>query len=67
MAALAMLPPPPDYARIVLPGDGEDGLVGSVHECLAQAAQWLDAARAFTIEQAATPPTSLHVVAGRGT
>lgn len=45
--------------RIVVPGIEERP---SVHECLAEAMQWLDAARALAIEQLPEPPTSLHVV-----
>jgi len=62
MAALAILPPP-DVPMIILPGtvedESEDAAV-SVHGCLDQAMQWLDAARAHTIA-AGAPVTSLHV------
>lgn len=65
MAAMAMLPP--DVApKIILPGaDGEDDAPPSIHDCLAQAMQWLNAARIQTIELSDAPVTSLHVVGGR--
>lgn len=59
MAAAGLLP---QRSAILLPG-AEDG--PSVHECLEQAMNWLDAARAQTIEQSGKAPTSLHVVGGR--
>lgn len=58
MAAIGLLPRQP---VIVLPGDPDEG--PTVHDCLDQAMQWLDAARVQTIEQTGTPPTSFHVVA----
>lgn len=64
MAALAMLPPP-DAPLIVLPGNAEEeseDAAGSIHGCLEQAMEWLDAARVHTIE-AGAPVTSLHVAA----
>lgn len=60
MAAQAAFPELPPV--IVLPGDEDDP--PTIGDCLAQAAQWLDAARAMTIEQAPAAPTSLHVVEG---
>lgn len=59
MAALGLLPEWP--RKIVLPGDDPDSRP-SLHECLDQAMQWLDAARVQTIEQSGRPPTSLHFV-----
>jgi hypothetical protein len=57
MASMGMLPA---YSRIVLPGDEDEP--PNVHDCLDQAMQWLNAARAQTIEQSGTPPTSLHII-----
>jgi len=56
MGATALLP---RESPIIRPGT-EQG--PSVHECLDEAMAWLDAARAQTIEQSGTPPTSFHVV-----
>jgi hypothetical protein len=64
MAAMHVLGPPPEFTRIVLPGDEDEG-PGSAQECLAQAMQWLDAARAMSIHEAAVAPTSVHVVSGK--
>ncbi len=71
MASLAMLPPP-EVPLIILPGSesemAEDA-ANSVHGCLEQAMQWLDAARALSAEELAAkgaPPTSLHVVGSAG-
>jgi hypothetical protein len=63
MAALHVLPPPPNFARIVLPGDEDEPPV-IVQECLEQAMQWLNRARELTVIQSGVPPTSLHVVTG---
>lgn len=52
--------PPP---AILLPGEEPQPTVG---ECLAQAMEWLNAARTLSIEQAPAPPTSLHVVQAGG-
>jgi hypothetical protein len=66
-AALTLLPEIPLPPQIILPGDGDDiDRSPTVHDCLSQAAQWLDAARLMVSEQSATPPTSLHVVKGGG-
>src|SRR5579871_5383552 len=54
--ALALLQLPP---RIVLPGDPD---LPSLEDCLLQAANWLDAARALACDQAPSAPTSVHVV-----
>lgn len=60
MAALAILPPR-DVPLIMLPGDEDaDDAASSAEGCLAQAMQWLDAARVHTIA-AGAPVTSLHV------
>jgi hypothetical protein len=59
-AAIEILPPPEGYETITLPGDEE--APPTIQECLAQAMQWLNLARAMTIERGAAPPTSLHVV-----
>ncbi len=48
---------------IAIPGDADD--VPTLAECLAQAATWLDAARAITITRSPAEPTSIHVVAGK--
>lgn len=64
MAALEMLPSPP-APLIVLPGTPEqeaDDAAASVHGCLEQAMEWLDAARVHTVA-AGAPVTSLHAVA----
>jgi hypothetical protein len=63
MAAIELRP---FYERplIVMPDD--EAQPPNVHECLSQAMQWLNAARAMTIEQAALAPTSIHVVNARG-
>lgn len=45
--------------RIVLPGDN---LAPTVADCLGEAMQWLDAARALSIDQAPEVVTSLHEV-----
>ena len=37
-----------------------------VQQCLLEAMEWLNAARAITVEQSAAPPTSLHVIAPTG-
>lgn len=67
-AALAMLPPP-DVPLIVLPGDAEEmaeDAAATVHGCLEQAMEWLDAARVHSVA-AGAPVTSLHVAGpGRG-
>lgn len=55
MAALRDFPPP----AIILPNAGEEPSVG---ECLAQALNWLELARALSIEQSPHPVTSLHHV-----
>ena len=66
IAALSLLPQP-DAPLIVLPGTenemSEDAAV-SVHGCLEQAMEWLDAARQHTIV-AGAPVTSLHAIGGR--
>lgn len=66
MGALAMLPPAP---LIVLPGttdqEAEDA-AATVHGCLEQAMEWLDAARVHAAGQLAAkgaPPTSFHAIA----
>lgn len=64
VAALTLLPPDPPPPKLVLPV--RPGTLNA-RECLAQALQWLDAARQQTIEQSTTPPTSLHVIAGART
>jgi hypothetical protein len=56
MAAGSIIPP---QSQLVLPGDSG---APNIHDCLEQAMQWLDAARAQTVERATTPPTSFHVV-----
>jgi hypothetical protein len=67
MAAMAMLPAV-DVPLIVLPGTSEqmaEDEAASVNGCLEQAMEWLDAARAHTVDALAAkgaPPTSLHVV-----
>lgn len=49
--------------RIVLAGEPEPP---TVHECLAEAMEWLNMARALSIEQNPAALTSLHLVeAGR--
>jgi hypothetical protein len=60
MAAMSMLPPP---LIISLPEEvlDPDEAAASVHGCLEQAMQWLDGARALTVE-AGAPVTSLHVI-----
>jgi hypothetical protein len=66
MAAREMLPAP-EVPLIILPGSAEEmaeDSAMSVHGCLDQAMEWLDAARMHTIE-AGAPVTSFHV-AGRG-
>jgi hypothetical protein len=65
MAALHLLPAEPSVTRIVLPGDDAAEPL-SVRDCLIEAAQWLDGARAMTVQESATAPTSLHVVGGGG-
>lgn len=45
---------------ILLPGD--EDLPPTIHDCLAQAAQWLDAARAISVQMTPEAVTSLHVV-----
>jgi len=49
----------PAASVVLLPGDEDEPTIAV---CLEQAAQWLDAARAMTIEQATAPPTSLHQI-----
>lgn len=67
MGAMALLPAP-DVPRIILPNTADqmaDDAAASVHGCLEQAMEWLNAARAFTMEQMAAqghPPTSFHHV-----
>lgn len=57
---MAALQACPDFGRqIVIPGQAE---TPTVHDCLAQAMEWLDAARALSLEQLGGPPTSIHVV-----
>jgi hypothetical protein len=56
IAALSVLP---NSSPIVLSPLEEDG--PSLHDCLGQAMEWLDAARVQTIERGA-PVTSLHTV-----
>lgn len=73
MAAMMMLPEQ-EAPLIVLPGSAEQmaqDAAGTVHGCLEQAMEWLDAARMKAMESLAAkgvPPTSLHVVdrGGRG-
>jgi hypothetical protein len=66
IAALSLLPPP-DAPLIILPGTeqemSEEAAV-SVHGCLEQAMEWLDAARRHTIV-AGAPVTSLHTIGGQ--
>jgi hypothetical protein len=65
MAALSLLPPP-NAPLIVVPGSEQEmseDAAGSVHGCLEQAMEWLDAARHHTIV-AGAPVTSLHVAGG---
>jgi len=62
MAAVKMLPPEMAMPQIVLPGEIEGP--PNVHECLVGAMEWLNAARELTVQQAAMPPTSIHVVSG---
>jgi hypothetical protein len=67
MAALTLLPPPP-APLIILPGAADEmaeDAAATTHGCLEQAMQWLDAARAHTVENGA-PVTSLHVARGPG-
>lgn len=67
MAALAMLPPPV-APLIVLPGSEQqmaEDSASSVHGCLEQAMEWLDAARVRAMGELAAkgvPPTSLHAI-----
>lgn len=63
VAALSLLPPP-EAPLIVLPGSEQqmsEDAAASVHGCLEQAMEWLDAARRHTIV-AGAPVTSLHAV-----
>lgn len=60
MAAIRAFPSEP---TIVLPGEEDQP---AVSDCLIQAMQWLDAARALTLERSGTAPTSLHFVAEGG-
>lgn len=65
MAALSLLPPAA-APLIILPGDDEqmaEDAAADVEGCLAQAMEWLDAARRHTIVGGA-PITSLHVAGG---
>jgi hypothetical protein len=67
MAAMHLIPMDADNPpRIVLPGEDEADFAPTVHECLQQAMQWLDHARQLTIEQASTPPTSVHIITPGG-
>lgn len=56
MAALAAFP---RVIQVPLPEEAE---TPTVQECLVQAAQWLDAARAIALDQSPAATTSLHVV-----
>jgi hypothetical protein len=58
MAAMQAFPAA-NVQLIVLPGEEEGP--PTLAECLAQAMQWLDAARAMTVQQGPTP-TSIHIV-----
>lgn len=61
MAAMAAFPEV--GPSILLPGD--EDLPPTLTDCLRQAQQWLDAARAITVQMPQAPPmTSLHVVGG---
>jgi hypothetical protein len=57
MAAMRMLP----VRQIVVPSAVIEGDTASVHNCLEEAMQWLEAARVLTVQQGA-PVTSVHVV-----
>jgi hypothetical protein len=61
MAAMQMIP----QSRIVLPSDVADDAIldpPTLHNCLEEAMQWLNAARAQSLEKSKTPATSIHVV-----
>lgn len=60
MGAMHILPDRPGPV-IISPGE-PDSAHESVHECLEQAMEWLNAARAVSIGQASAPPTSMHVI-----
>lgn len=63
--AMMLQPEPP---KIILASEAADSVVDKpgLEECLGQAMNWLDAARAITVEQGAAV-TSIHVVdKGRG-
>lgn len=62
-AARSLLPPPSETPLIMLAGEEE--APPTVHECLEQAASWLDAARVQSLV-AGAPVTSLHHVPERG-
>lgn len=73
MAALAMLPalPAPPAPLIILPGREDEmaeDAMATLHGCLEQAMQWLDAARTHAASELVAkgvPLTSLHVAGGR--
>lgn len=65
IAAMATLPRP-EVPLIILPGSAEqeaDDAAATVHGCLEEAMEWLDAARRHTVA-AGAPVTSFHRVAG---
>lgn len=71
MGALALLPPP-IAPLIILPGTTDEmaeDAANSVHGCLEQAMQWLDAARVQAAgelaEKGVDAVTSLHAIGGR--
>jgi hypothetical protein len=61
ISVMAAMQARPAHERplIVMPGDDDSP---TVSDCLAQAMQWLDAARSLATEPSAAPPTSIHVV-----
>jgi hypothetical protein len=61
MAALTAFPTV--GPEILLPGDEDHP---TINECLVQAAQWLDAARAISVQMTPEAMTSIHVVEGKG-